>query len=879
MIWLKKLTMDYVNNLEGTTHMPQLGWVIESDKRDVRQEAYRLQIAEEDQFRNCLYDSGTVYSSESQHHVPELALESLKKYYVRVRVRTEHGEISTWSEPASFLTGLVENEWEAKFISADSEEDARNSKGTYVRKEFTIQGKIRQAYLCSTALGLYEVYLNGRRVGKDQLAPGFTSYRKHLVYQTYDVSGMLEEGENAIGAMLGAGWYKGKMGFIERYNIYGSRSAFLGQLMIQYEDGTVQMVVTDDSWKGKDSPVIFAEIYDGEIYDASKEVEGWNKPGLKVNGWKRTEEIPFDMEVLTAQPSARTAEIEALPATRVFRTPQGDMVVDFGQNLTGWICVTAAGKKGDMIELNCFEVLDKDGNVYTDNLDGAKQQIRYIFAEDKTVAYHPRFTFQGFQYAKITSYPGNPETENFTAYAVHSDMEMTGKFTCSNQDINQLQHNILWGMKGNFIDIPTDCPQRDERLGWTGDAQIFCRTASYLMNTYHFYKKWLRDVEADQTAEGGIPHVIPDIISGYEESNWLLSQGTHSAAAWADVAVIMPWVLYQTFGDTEILKIQYDSMKKWIGFMRAHAVDYIWNYKLQFGDWVALDAEEGSYFGATPNDLTCTAYFAYTTGLFVKICGVLGKTKEKEEYQKLYNKIVRKYQKTFFLPDGTMTVQTQTAHIVSLYFGLVPEEYKQAVAAGLIKLLEKENGHLVTGFVGTPYFCHALSENGYIKEAYDLLLKDDFPSWLYQVRMGATTIWEHWDGIKPDGSMWSPNMNSFNHYAYGAVGEWLYRVCTGIEIDESNPGYRHTIFQPHPGGGFTYAEGVYESIYGTVRSKWSVDGDSVTLEVEIPVNTTGTIMIEAARKIQEADGLDFQEINGRMQAQAGSGEYRIVYRI
>lgn len=871
--------MDYVTQPIGLTTMPQIGWVIEGNGRNEMQKTYYLQIAKNVHFSNIVFDSKEVESNQSAHIQPSgFELESMTKYFVRVKVTMEDGQESSWSQTSYFVTALCKNEWSGAFISADSDEDAENSKGSYVRKEFSLKGEVAEAYIVSTALGIYELYINGARVGKDELTPGFTSYKKHLLYQTYEVTDLVKKGNNAIGAMLGAGWYKGRFGFLNRYNTYGDKSAFLGELVVKYQDGSTEHIVTDESWKSNDSPVVFAEIYDGETYDASKEIKRWNQSGLEDSSWRSVNIVPYDMSVVESQPCAKVKEIEPVLAKRIFKTPEGDTVVDFGQNLTGWIHVKAKGKAGDRICLSCFEILDKDGNVYLDNLRGAKQQLLYIFDEEKEVEYYPSFTFQGFQFSIIKEYPGEPKLEDFIAYAVHSDMGDTGTFECSNPEINQLQHNILWGMKGNFVDVPTDCPQRNERLGWTGDAQIFCRTASYLMNTYNFYKKWLRDVEVDQTPEGGVAHVVPDVLTGHAENDWLLSQGTHSAAAWADAAVIMPWVLYQTYGDKAILEKQFHSMKGWVEFMRTHANDYIWNYKLQFGDWVALDAEEGSYFGATPNDLTCTAYFAYTTGLFANICKVLGKKEEEQFYTELQQKIVAKYQETFFNSDGTLTAQTQTAHIVSLYFNLTPEKFKPVVAEGLKRLLEKENGHLVTGFVGTPYFCHALSENGYTKEAYELLLKDDFPSWLYQVKMGATTIWEHWDGLKPDGTMWSPDMNSFNHYAYGAIGEWLYRVCAGIEIDDEKPGYKHIIFQPHLGGDFTYAEGVFDSIYGKIKSRWSVGGDLVTLEYDIPVNTTAVIYPDGCKEILEADGLKFEQANGTYKAEAGSGRYVIQYR-
>lgn len=871
--------MDYEISQVGITHIPQFGWILESDKRDVMQDSYELEIALDDVFTEKVYAGGKVESDASAQVLPEgLTLRSQTRYFVRVRV-TAAGEETEWAE-TSFVTGIMDNsEWKAEFVSAEEEADKDNSKGTYVRRTFALKGKVKEAYASTTALGLYNFYINGRKVGNDELTPGWTSYRKHLCYQTYDVTEYLNEGENAMGAILGAGWYKGKMGFLEVRNNYGTRTAFLAQMTVRYEDGTEEVFVTDESWTGADAPIVFAEIYDGEIYDASMEIPGWSKAGDVSGTWRPVSSVEFSKDVLAGQGSGKVAEMDEVRAKRIFTTPQGDTVIDFGQNMTGHIHVKAYGNPVDVIELHCFEVLDAAGNVYLDNLRGAKESMKYTFAKEGEVEYTTTFTFMGFQYAKIVSYPGTPEVENFTAYTLHTRMNQTGRLEFSNPDLNQLAHNILWGLKGNFVDVPTDCPQRNERLGWTGDAQIFCRTACFLENTYNFYRKWLVDVEADQTPEGGVAHVVPDLLSGRPEiaNDWLLGQGSHSAAAWADVAVINPWTMYLTFGDKEILKQQYQSMKGWIGFMREHAQDYIWNYKLQFGDWVALDAEEGSYFGATPNDLTCTAYFAYSTGLFVKIAEILGNDDDAKEYQELYEKVVEKFQKTFFDENGVMTAQTQTAHIVALYFGLTPEKYKETTVGNLLKLLEKENGHLVTGFVGTPYFCHALSQNGHVKEAYDLLLKDDFPSWLYQVKMGATTVWEHWDGMKPDGTMWSPDMNSFNHYAYGAIGEWMVRVAGGLEVDEAKPGYKHAVIYPRLGGGLSFMKCEYDSVYGTVKSFWEDHGNSAMLHVTVPVNTTATICLDGAKAVTESDGLTFTDDGSCMKAEAGSGEYNICF--
>lgn len=880
MVNISKILINYQENPVGIERIEQVGWSMVSDQQNVIQYSYELQIAEDEEFAQQIYDSGRVESEVSAHVTPKMpVLQSARKYFIRVRVMTTAGDESAWKE-GFFVTALLsKEEWRAKFITIETEEEKGESKGSYLRKEFHIDKRIKSAYAFSTALGLYHLYINGRKVGEDEFTPGWTSYNKHLLYQEYDVTKYLIEGENAAAGFLGAGWYKGDVGFVRMRNHYGSRAAFACQIVVEYEDGERESFSTDESWKGTDGPVVFSEIYDGEIYDARLEIEGWNEIGLDDERWENVQSVPFDKAVLEAQSGCRVKQMTEVSAKKIFKTPQGDTAIDFGQNMTGWVEFKVKGIPGARVELNCFEVLDKEGNVYLDNLRTAKETVTYICKDEKEVRFHPNFSFQGFQYARIADYPGEPQLEDFTAYAVHSDMTVTGTFECSNPDINQLHHNIVWGMKGNFLDVPTDCPQRDERLGWTGDAQIFCRTATYLMDTYTFYSKWLRDLEADQTAEGGVPHVVPDILIGKSSQDRLMKDGDHSAAAWADVSVIMPWTLYLMYGDTGVIKRQYNSMKKWIGFMQKHSVNNIWNYKLQFGDWVALDAEEGSYFGATPNDLTCTAYYAYSTGLFSKMAEIIGEKEDAQKYQKLYNEIVKTYQETFFKENGHMSVQTQTAQIVSLYFNLVPDEYKEYVVEDLLKLLKKENGHLVTGFVGTPYFCHVLSQNGHTKEAYELLLKEDFPSWLYQVKQGATTVWEHWDGLKPDKSMWSPDMNSFNHYAYGAVAEWLYRASAGIDCDEKEPGFKLICIAPHIGGGLKYVKASYESVYGKIVSNWAQDGEIVTLQVEIPCNTKATIIPCEARKIVDAGGLDFTLNAGKYKAEAGSGNYKIAYKI
>ena len=877
MLEVRRMKIDHQTEPAGVSGMPQFGWEIASDRRNVVQKSYRLQIAGDRAFENVLYDSGAVESRESASVRPEGDfLRGAEKYYARVQI-SDGTETSAWSGPSCFITDLDEGEWKAPFVSAENDDTYKEcSKGTYVRGTFRVKGMVREAYAYTTALGLYNFFLNGEKVGEDEMTPGWTSYRKNLLYQTYDVTGLLHEGENAAGAMLAAGWYKGVMGLTKARNNYGDQTAFAMQLVIRYEDGSEETVCTGGDWSGCDSPVVFSEIYDGETYDARLEIPGWAEAETPEGNWHSVKEVPFDKAVLHAQAGARVRMTDRMPAERIFTTPKGETVIDFGQNMTGRIHVTAKGKPGDVIELRCFEVLDHDGNVYFDNLRHAKTTMKYIFAEEKEVTWYPRFTYMGFRYAKIISFPGKPEKEDFTAYTLHSEMERTGDIQTSDPLLNQLHHNILWGMKGNFLDVPTDWTQRDERLGWTADAQIFSRTASYLMDTDTFFTKWLRDLAKDQRKDGGVPHVIPNIEEGREEGNWLLSQSPHSAAAWADAAVIIPWNMYLMYGDKDVLRQQYDSMKGWIDFMTAHSKDYMWTFMMQLGDWVALDAEEGSYFGATPTDLICNAYYAYSTELFVKTAEILGK-EDAGRYGELRDHIVEKFQETYFNKDGFMTAQTQTAHIVALYFGLTPKRYIRQTAQRLKELLDKEGGHLVTGFVGTPYFCLALSGSGCVKEAYELLLKEDFPSWLYQVKMGATTVWEHWDGLKPDGSMWSADMNSFNHYAYGAIGEWMYRVMAGLEADEKEPGFRHAVYYPRIGGGLGFVKGRYHSVYGEHQIEWRTDDDCVTMAVCVPPNTTATVRLDGAKEVIEADGLSFKNAEGYMEAEAGSGCYTIRF--
>lgn len=859
-----RLRADRLKNPVGLDHAPALSWEIQSASRDTMQQAFRVQVSQ-DGFQTLLYDSGEIEGDQSIEYQLPCALESAQAY--QWRVWASDGRQEAWSQPARFVTAFMHrNDWgAAQFISADR--DPEGDSATYLFTSFEVRGKVKAAYAFSTAHGLYQLMVDRQRASQDELAPGWTSYHHQLLYQVNDVTALMTPGRHELGAMLGSGWYKGLLGFLANRHNYGERTALLMKLIITYEDGSVQTVDSDGSWQGCNTPITFADIYNGEHYDAR----------LGLHQQRTVDVLEGDLDVLCAQAGSRVRAMKELPAKGVIHTPRGETVLDFGQNLAGWVRFHAKGKPGDVVELQLFEALDSEGNVYVDNLRGARQTIHYTFGDEGEVRFEPHFTFMGFRYAHVKQHPGEVLASNFSSIAVYSQMEETGEFTCANEDVNRLWQNILWGLRSNFVDIPTDCPQRNERLGWTGDAQIFCPTACFMKDADVFFTKWLRDLAFDSTPEGGVPHVVPDIITPFigRSHDWLLSQGTHSATAWADCAVILPWNMYLAYGDKRVLTAQYPSMKGWVEFMRARAEGSVWTYRLQFGDWVALDAEEGSYFGATPTELVCAAYYAYSTSLLAQTARVLGKQEDYADYQALHGEIVQDFRRRFFDADGRLHAQTQTAHVLALHFELAAPERRQQTLDGLKALIASNGGHLSTGFVGTPYICFALSEHGAVAEAYELMLKEDYPSWLYQVKAGATTVWEHWDGIKPDGSMWSADMNSFNHYAYGAIGEWLFKVVGGINPLE--PGYKRSLIRPRFHASLPSASTRLQTVYGRLSVDWAYQQDEILLTILIPANTTADIELPVGQ-VLDADGLAFVEEDGLFRAKAGSGSYTIRCR-
>ncbi len=870
MLKVIKITCEYQENPIGLgERRPRFSWIIESDGKDIKQTAYYIQISINKHFDKLVYDTGVVQSSESINiEYDGIPLLSSTRYFYRIKIWDNRGEESIWSDTVFFETGLFEkSEWKASFISTDDKDEEDSSQAKYVRYEFDLSKEIVSARVYATALGMYELYLNGTRVGDALLTPGWTNYKKRLQYQTYDVTNMLVKGSNAVGAQLGCGWYKGDLaGWVGQRNIYGKDKALLFQMLVKYKDETEELILSNAKWKVSKSPIIYSELYNGEVYDAALEQEGWNRPGFDDITWKSVRVIKQDLGIVIPQDGPYVKRQECIKPLAMFITPKGEQVIDFGQNLTGWVRFRVKGNKGDTVSIKHAEVLDSEGNFYTKNLRAAKQEIKYILKGEGDEVFEPHFTFQGFRYIQIEQFPMDLSLDCFEAIVIHSEMKQTGYFSCSNPLVNQLMKNVLWGLKGNFVDIPSDCPQRDERLGWTGDAQVFIRTSCFLMDTRSFFKKWLRDLKSEQFEDGGVPYVIPDVLTDVFQFDDKEQETKHSSTGWGDAAVICPWTIYHYYGDKQILEEQYESMQGWIKYIRSHAQDgLIWNTGFHFGDWVALDAKEGSCFGATPNDLTATAFYAYSTWIMIQTSRVLGLEKDEKMYTQLHQSIVEAFQKEFYTPNGRLAARTQTAHILALMFNLVPEGHRERTIDTLVQIIKENEGHLTTGFLGTPFICHVLSENGKLREAYELLLKEDYPSWLYQVTKGATTIWEHWDGLKPDGTMWSEEMNSFNHYAYGAIGDWLYKVVAGLDTGSKNPGYKEIMIKPQPGGGLTYVEAVYESMYGQILVKWEIKEGIMTVQVTVPHNTTAHIILPNITSGIEA------------QYKVGSGKHSFVY--
>ncbi|WP_316824887.1 glycoside hydrolase family 78 protein [Pedobacter miscanthi] len=853
-IALKDLTVEHlVNPFSIDNPKPRFSWKIVSAAKNTKQSNYEIRLGTTPKIDKVLWKA-TVNNDQSvliAYDGPQLS--SKTKYYWQVRVKDNHSNTSAWSEVQYFQTGLKPEDWNAKWIAVEGKDTSLAS--PLFRKEFNLKKEVRVAKAYITAKGLYEASINGERVSDAYFAPGWTSYKNHIQYQVYELNKTLKKGTNVIGVSLGDGWYKGRIGFGSQKEFYGNTRALLLQLEVEYTDGSKETIISDNSWKTSYGAIRSSNIYDGDTYDARLEQNGWNNINFKENAsWKPVQELANGPEKLVGMSGPQVSKHEEFKALKIFKTPLGETVVDFGQNLVGWVMLKAKGAAGTKITISHAEVLTKEGNFYTTNLRTAKQQNNYILKGETEQIFEPHFSFQGFRYVKIDGYPGELKLADLTAVAVYSDMKTSGKFSTSNPLLNQLQHNISWGQKGNFVDVPTDCPQRDERLGWTGDAQAFASTAAYNMDVSGFFTKWLKDVSADQLPNGSVPFVVPNV----------LNQNDAGSAGWADVATIIPWDMYVLYGDKGLLETQYSSMKKWVDYMSSKSKNNLWNTGFHFGDWLFYRPNDDNDGRAAVTDkyMIAQTFYAHSTQLLLNAAKVLGKTEDVTTYTDLLEKIKEAYIKENMTPSGKLISNTQTAYVLALQFDMLPENLRAQAAQRLVDNVRDYGNHLTTGFLGTPYLCHVLSRFGHENVAYDLLMQESYPSWLYPVKMGATTIWERWDGIKQDGSFQTADMNSFNHYAYGAIGDWMYKNIAGINPVAAQPGYKAILIAPRPGGKLTNATAELETAYGTVKSSWTIAGGVFKLDVTVPANATATVILPKTDKKEEI----------------GSGSYHFEYK-
>jgi alpha-L-rhamnosidase len=730
----------------------------------------------------------------------------------------------------------------------------------YFRKSFTLSKPVREARLQITALGLYEAEINGRRVGDQVFAPGWTEYRKRVPVQIHDVTDLLQDGENVLGVILGDGWYCGYVAWLSRQQ-YGERPMLLASLEVTLEDGSQIRIDSDTDWKTETGPILSSDLLQGESYDARLELGTWSSAGYDDSNWRNARPAPAPQIELTpskAPPVRRIEELSPIHDQPKDGWPSPVHQFDFGQNFSGRVRVKVQAPRGTTLTIRYAEILEPGGTLYTENLRTALVTDHYTCKGDGEETFEPRFTFHGFRHVSIAG-ASRDQILEVTGIVLHSDTPPTGFFSCSHPLLNQLQHNIVWGQKSNFLEVPTDCPQRDERLGWTGDAQVFIRTACFNMDVRDFFHKWMQDVRDAQTANGGVPPVIPDMAMNLEDGG----------PAWADVTIICPWTIYLCYGDTRILSDHYDSMVRYMDFLAAHRCkDLIRSHPDVdswggFGDWLALDGS-GKTEGGTPRDLIGTALYAYDAELMAKIARVLGKDADAAAYEALHEKIVRAFQDRFLSKTGLITSGTQTAYVLALHFGLVPEDARANAVRELVRNIEKNGFHLATGFVGTPYLLDVLENNGHLDLAYKLLEQESFPSWLFPIKNGATTIWERWDGWTPEKGFQSKGMNSFNHYAYGAVGDWMYRSVAGLDLDPEDPGYGTVVFRPRPGGSITHAEARLQTLRGEAGIRWELKDDTLEVDVTVPEGSKGRF------SAPEGYVVEWDEL--------GAGRHRIVLK-
>ncbi len=932
---VRQMRCEYLENPEGIdAAQPRLSWVVEADERGWKQSAYRIRVASTSErlasSEADLWDSGRVASDQTVHVRYEgNALRSRQRCFWQVEVWDAGGNSSVVSDVARWSMGLLEpSDWQAKYISYRDETPVFNDRDQLFlpaahqyRKTFRAPAKIRRATWYATALGIYELSINGQRVGDAYFAPGWTDYRQRAYYNTYDVTSLLTEGENALGAYVADGWYSGYLGFglltgigteqIGRYT-YGKTPSWMGQLEIEYEDGSRAVVVTDSSWKvSGDGPIQEADFLMGEFYDARREQPGWDQPGFADDDWPTAilatdnghPEADF-YEFRNAEPGGqpeiksknvdlgfrRPPRLESFPGVPVRAIEEirpvamtspadGVYIFNLGQNFAGVVRLRVRGQAGTTIRLRYGEMLHPDGRLMTENLRKARAHDVYILKGDpEGETFTPRFTFHGFQYVEVSGFPGVPTPEAITGIVLHSDTPRTSDFRCSDPMVNRLFQNVVWTQRANFIDLPTDCPQRDERFGWTGDAQAYVRTATYNADVAAFYTKWLRELMESQRPSGTFPGYAP----------YPFQHGWDFGTAWCDAGVICPWTIYHVYGDRQVIEQCWEPMTRFMQWRRNTSQDSLGVvHGNDWGDWLAVNER-------TPLDYIDTIFFAYSSRLMAEMAEATDRQEEAEEYRQLYRQIATAFAKKYVHRDGTLAIDTQTAYALALFADLIPPELRQAAGDHLAQKIRDNENRMATGFLGTRPLLPVLSAVGHHDLAVRLLQSREFPSWGYEIEQGATTIWERWDSYtKEDGfGRHNASMNSFSHYAFGAVCEWMFSTLAGIE--PQSPGFQQIRIHPRPPApdsnpqhpAIHWVQAHYDSIHGRVGVAWAQDNGRFRLDVEIPANTSARVILPASRDatIQESgqalsmvEGIEvMRRADQQAELSIGSGTYQFV---
>lgn len=912
-----RLRCEYLANPPAVnTDRPRLSWIVESDGRGVRQTAYQVLVAGSDEAlakdQGDLWDSGQVNSDETNQIVYSgKPLKPGQQAFWKVRVSSNVSRLpSRWSEPAGFRMGLLETgDWKAKWVGVpgtvpEGRLPARPS--PMLRKGFALSKPVKQALVSVSALGAYELRINGSKVGDQILPPEWTDYHKRVQYQTYDVTPLLRPGDNAVGAMLADGWYAGRLGisFIMGKDDpvrghYGKQLGLLMQMDVEYADGSREQIVTDESWKGTtDGPIRKADLLDGEVYDAQKETAGWDAPGFDDSKWGSVEAMPALKAKLVAQHNEPIRITQDLFPVSISQPKPGMYVYDLGQNIAGWCRIRVKGKAGEPIRLRHAEVLNPDGTLYRDNLrigdesHGARAEDTYIPRTSEEEVYEPRFTYHGFRYVEITGLPEKPGLTAVLGRVQHSTPPPAGTFDCSSALLNKLMTNIVWTHRDNMPSIPTDCPQRDERMGWMGDMLVFAQPACFNMDMAAFFTKWAQDIRDDQADDGRYPDFAPMPFDPNKRFS--------GVPAWGDCGVVVPWRMYVNYGDKRILEEHFDSARRWVDWIHQHNPNLLWakqdnEYHSRgndYGDWLNGDTLKLEMFGfkpgqaEVPKDVFATAFFQHSTDLVARMAEIIGRKDEAVKYRKLADDIKAAFQKAYIKEDGTVKGNTQSAYALALHFNLMPEDKREAAARKMVERVDAYKGHISTGFHTTVMLMRELTRDGFDEVAYKLINNRTIPSWGYTIDKGATTIWERWDGYVEGRGYQDPGMNSFCHYAIGSVGEWMYRAILGINPDEGQAGYKHFTVRPRPGGGLTYARGGYDSIRGPIGSEWRIEGNALSMVVSIPANTTATVYVpakdigsvmESGEPAEKAEGLRFVKMEGDSAVfEAGSGTYWFV---